>query len=142
MRGAGRGCHGGPVGAAVRPVAARLVRHLAAVEHSWFRRVLAGQGAPRLYRSADGRNEAFDGAVADPAVVAEARDTWRGEVAFAEQFAAAQEDLGAAVSFDNGPGEQDGISVREVLVHMIEEHARHMGHADFLRERIDGRVGQ
>ena len=49
-----------------------LVRHLAAVEHFWFRRVLGGQGAPRLYRFPDGRNEAFDGAVADPAVVAEA----------------------------------------------------------------------
>jgi len=119
-----------------------LVRHLAAVEHFWFRRVLAAQGAPRLYRSADGRNEAFDGAVADPAVVAEAWGTWRGEVAFAEQFVAAQEDLGATVSFDNGLGEQDSISVREALVHMIEEYARHMGHADFLRERIDGRVGQ
>ncbi len=119
-----------------------LVRHLAAVEHFWFRRVLGGQGAPRLYRFPDGRNEAFDGAVADPAVVAEAWGTWRGEVAFAEQFVAAQEDLGATVSFDNGLGEQDSISVREALVHMIEEYARHMGHADFLRERIDGRVGQ
>jgi hypothetical protein len=53
----------------------RQYQHLAAVEHFWFRRVLAGQVAPRLYRSADGRNEAFDGAVADPAVVAEAWDT-------------------------------------------------------------------
>src|SRR5580658_7378055 len=53
-----------------------LVRHLAAVEQFWFRRVLAGQGAPRLYRSAEGGTEAFDGAVADPAVVAEAWDTW------------------------------------------------------------------
>lgn len=119
-----------------------LVRHLAAAEHSWFRRVLDGQGAPRLYRSAGGRNEAFEGATADPAVVAEAWDTWRGEVAFAERFVAAREDLGATVSFENGPGGQDSISVREVLVHMIEEYARHMGHADFLRERIDGRVGQ
>src|SRR5262249_53984117 len=112
-----------------------LVRHLATVEHFWFRRVLADQDAHLLYRSADGRNEAFDGAVADPAVVAEAWDTWRGEVAFAEQFLAAQEDLGATVSFDNGQGEQDSVSVREVLVHMIEEYGRHMGHADFLRER-------
>jgi uncharacterized damage-inducible protein DinB len=119
-----------------------LVRHLAAVEHFWFRRVLAGEDAPRLYRSADGRNEAFDGAVADPAVVAEAWDTWRSEVAFAEQIVAAKEDLGATASFDNGLGEQDSISVRELLVHVIEEYARHMGHADFLRERIDGRVGQ
>lgn len=119
-----------------------LVRHLAAVEHFWFRRVLAQQDTPRLYRSADGRNEAFDGAVAEPAVVAEAWDTWRGEIAFAEQLVAAQEDLGATISFNNGLGEQDSISVRELLVHMIEEYARHMGHADFLRERIDGRVGQ
>lgn len=107
------------------------MRHLAAVEHFWFRRVLAvaAQGAPRLYRSADGRNEAFDGAVADPAVVAEAWDTWRGEVAFAEQFVAAQEDLGATVRYEDGLGEQDSVTVREVLVHMIEEYARHMGHA-------------
>jgi uncharacterized damage-inducible protein DinB len=121
-----------------------LVRHLAAVEHFWFRRVLAGQtaSAPRLYRSADGHDEAFDGALADPAVVTAAWDTWRGEVAFAEQFTAAQEDLGATFSYDDGLGQQDSVSVREVLVHMIEEYARHMGHADFLRERIDGRVGQ
>ena len=119
-----------------------LVRHLAAVEQFWFRRVLAGHSAPRLYRSADDRDEAFDAAVADPAVVAEAWDTWRGEVAFAEHFVAAHEDLGATVSFDDGMGEQASVSVREVLVHMIEEYARHMGHADFLRERIDGRVGQ
>jgi len=72
-----------------------LVRHLAGVEHFWFRQVLAGQGVSRLYRSADGRNEAF---------------------AFAEQFLAAQQDLGATVSFDNSLGEQDSISVREALV--------------------------
>ncbi|MHB1431968.1 MAG: DinB family protein [Streptosporangiaceae bacterium] len=119
-----------------------LVRHLAAVEQFWFRRVLAGQDVPRLYRSADGRNESFEGAIADPAVVAEAWDAWRGEVAFAELLVADLHDLGARSTFDNGLGEQDSISVRELLVHMIEEYARHMGHADFLRERIDGRVGQ
>jgi len=40
------------------------------------------------------------------------------------------------------PGEDQEVSLREVLVHMIEEYARHCGHADFLRELIDGRVGQ
>jgi len=80
--------------------------------------------------------------VVDPAVVAAALDTWRGEVAFAERFVAAQEDLGATTSFDNGVGEQDSVWVREVLVHMIEDYARRIGHADFLRERIDGRAGQ
>ena len=41
-----------------------------------------------------------------------------------------------------GTNDDDPIALREVLVHMIEEYARHLGHADFLRERIDGRVGQ
>jgi uncharacterized damage-inducible protein DinB len=119
-----------------------LVRHLAAVEQFWFRRVLAGQDTPRLFRSADGHNESFDGASADPAAVADAWAAWRGEVAFAEELAAGLTDLGSRSTFDNSLGEQDSISVRELLVHMIEEYARHMGHADFLRERIDGRVGQ
>jgi Protein of unknown function (DUF664) len=65
--------------------------------------------------------------------------TWRGErggaeVAFAEEFVAATADLGTR-----------GITrvpLRDVLVHMIEEYARHCGHADLLRKRIDGRVGQ
>ena len=39
------------------------------------------------------------------------------------------------------PDEEERIAVREVLLHMIEEYARHCGHADLLRERIDGRVG-
>jgi hypothetical protein len=117
------------------------VRHLADCEQFWFRRVLAGEDVPRLCRSADGRSQAFD-ALGDPAAVAQAWDARRGEVAFAEQLVAAQADFGAPVTFDNGLGEQDSISVREVLVHMIVEYARHMGHADFLRERIDGPVGQ
>jgi hypothetical protein len=39
-------------------------------------------------------------------------------------------------------GDGEPISLRELLVHMIEEYARHNGHADLLRERIDGRIGQ
>jgi hypothetical protein len=78
------------------------------------------------------------GAVADPAVVDDAWRAWRGEVAFADKFVADFPDL-AVKGF--GP---DGSSpeLRSVLVHMIEEYARHCGHADMLRERIDGRIGQ
>ncbi len=119
-----------------------LVRHLASVEQFWFRLVLAGQPGPRLYRTESGEHLDFDGAVADPEVVAEAWSAWRAEVAFAEQFVDATVDLGATGTFDPGPGQDGTISVREVMVHMIEEYARHLGHADFLRERIDGRVGQ
>ena len=111
-----------------------LVRHLADVERSWFRRRLAGQDAPPHYRSEAGRDWDFDGAVPDPEVVAEAWETWRAEVAFADRFVAEAPDLDLVG--------KDGDVLREVLVHMIEEYARHNGHADFLRERIDGRVGQ
>jgi uncharacterized damage-inducible protein DinB len=108
-----------------------LVRHLAEVERGWFRRRLAGQDAPKLYGDEDAD---FDGAVPDPEVVAQAWAAWRAEVAFAERFVAEAPNLDLT-----GP---DGTVLREVLVHMIEEYARHNGHADFLRERIDGRVGQ
>jgi uncharacterized damage-inducible protein DinB len=115
-----------------------LVRHLAEVERSWFRRRIAGHDVPRLYQTEEDRDGDFDGAVADPAVVAEAWEAWRAEVAFAEVCLDNEPDLGRVVHDSQG-GE---ISVREVLVHMVEEYARHMGHADLLRERIDGRLGQ
>ena len=111
-----------------------LVRHMAAVEQLWFRNHLAGQDQPRHYRTDEDRDGDFNGAVADPAVVEEAFARWRGEIAFAEQFVRDTEDLGFV-----GPR---GDALQEVLVHMIEEYARHNGHADLLRERIDGRIGQ
>ncbi|HXW87515.1 MAG TPA: DinB family protein [Streptosporangiaceae bacterium] len=119
-----------------------LVRHLAGVEQHWFRKVLAGQDVPRLYRSTDSPGEDFNGAVPDPAVVAQAWADWRAEVAFAEEFVAHATDLGMRGSYDHGDADRGTISLRAVMVHMIEEYARHLGHADFLRERIDGRVGQ
>jgi uncharacterized damage-inducible protein DinB len=111
-----------------------LVRHLADVERHWFRRALAGQEVPHLYRTDDDRDADWNGAVADPAVVEEAWRSWRAEVAFADEYAKNGTDLGA-------PG-ATGVPLRDVLVHLIEEYARHCGHADLLRERIDGRVGQ
>lgn len=114
-----------------------LVRHLAGVEQYWFRQVMAGQDVRRHYRTEEEPAGEFTGAVADPELVADAWKTWRAEVAFAEQFVA--QAPGTDVTGDCG-GEP--MELREVLVHMIEEYARHNGHADFLRERIDGRVGQ
>ncbi|MFD3465009.1 DinB family protein [Streptomyces sp. NPDC058682] len=116
-----------------------LVRHLAGVEQYWFRQVMAGQEIRRHYRTEGDRAGEFTGAVADPEVVADAWATWRAEVAFAEQLVAEAADLD--VTGDSGHGDEP-MELREVLVHMIEEYARHNGHADFLRERIDGRVGQ
>ena len=111
-----------------------LVRHLASVEHYWFRQVLAGERGPGLYCDATGQDEAFDVA-ADPVMVEEAWTTWRGEVAHTEALLEGCDDLG-----ELGTGR--AIPVREVLVHLIREYAQHLGHADLLRERIDGRVGQ
>ena len=111
-----------------------LVRHMAEVERSWFRREMAGQDTPHLYRTDDDRDADFNGAVPDPKVVAEAWQAWRAEVAFAEEYLAKTTDLGA-LGTTKAP-------LRDILVHMIEEYARHCGHADLLRERIDGRVGQ
>jgi hypothetical protein len=122
-----------------------LVRHLAHVERVWFKIRCDGQDIPRLYQTAEDPDGDFNGAVADPEVVAEAWARWREEVAFAEAFVDACEDL--STSYVNprvqslNPANDGRFSMRELLVHMIEEYARHNGHADLLRECIDGRVG-
>ncbi len=120
-----------------------LLRHLAEMEHHAFRQVMAGEDVPRLYCSETNRDGDFDGAVADPAVVAEAWDAWRGAIAFAERFVAEAPSLDITAKQRDGIGSGDGpISLRELLLEEIFEYARHCGHADLLRERIDGRIGQ
>jgi uncharacterized damage-inducible protein DinB len=114
-----------------------LVRHLADVERRWFRRVLAGQDAPALFTSMADPDGDFDGATADPWVVTASWEAWRAEVAFAERFVTEAPDLDIAGD-DSWRGT---VSLRWVLIHMIEEYARHNGHADLLRERIDGAIG-
>jgi uncharacterized damage-inducible protein DinB len=114
-----------------------LVRHMAEVEYNWFRRVLAGQDTGWRFQTDDDPDAAFTGAVADPQLVDAAWAAWREEVRFAEQFVEDAPDLEVTGTYTGGV-----VSLREVLVHMIEEYARHMGHADLLRERVDGRVGQ
>jgi uncharacterized damage-inducible protein DinB len=115
-----------------------LIRHMAEVERSWFRRVMAGEEAPKLYSTPEDRDGDWNGARDDADVVAEAWSAWRAEVAFARQFIDEASDLSVVGTMSNG----GTLQLREVLVHMIEEYARHCGHADLLRERVDGRVGQ
>jgi uncharacterized damage-inducible protein DinB len=113
-----------------------MVRHMAEVERSWFRRVLSQEDAPRLWgpRRSDAE---WDDVVAEQSAVDAAWAAWREEVAYAERWLAGHDDMGMVVHHH---GEQ--VSVRDVLVHMVEEYARHCGHADLLRECIDGRTGQ
>ncbi|MFF4369222.1 DinB family protein [Streptomyces sp. NPDC001594] len=114
-----------------------LVRHLADMERQWFRRVLDGQDVVPRFSSAADPDGDFDGAVSGPGAAAEAWAAWREEVEFAERFAAGAPGLDV-----EGESPWRGkVSLRWVLIHMIEEYARHNGHADLLRERIDGTVG-
>jgi len=115
-----------------------LVRHMARVEHNWFQRTLQGHpDQPRLYWSPDNHDLDFDGAVADPAVVEDAFAVWKAQIAAADQWLDRVLDLGAMAVTPQG----EQASVRDILIHMIEEYARHCGHADLLRERVDGRTG-
>lgn len=111
-----------------------LIRHMAEGEHQWFTMVLGGAQTPYPYYTDDNPDADFDDV--DVADVAEAFETWRSECA------AARERVAAAASLDV-TGIQDGreFSLRWIMIHMIEEYARHNGHADLLRQRIDGAVG-
>jgi uncharacterized damage-inducible protein DinB len=111
-----------------------LVRHMAEGEHQWFTMVLGGEQLPYPYYTDDNPDADFDDV--DGADVAEAFETWRSACA------GARERVAAAASLDVA-GTQDGreFSLRWIMIHMIEEYARHNGHADLLRQRIDGAVG-
>lgn len=111
-----------------------LVRHMADVERSWFRRTLAAETTPPIYYSEQEPDGEFEVGGAD---VAEAFDRWTQECQRARQITT------AATSLDLVGRQRRGyeVSLRWVLVHMIEEYARHNGHADLLRQRLDGAVG-
>jgi Arc/MetJ-type ribon-helix-helix transcriptional regulator len=117
-----------------------LVRHLANVEFHWFEQVLQQRpGGHQPYEREDDRDWEFTGAVADPEVVRDALASWKDQIQAADAWLAAlaEDDLGQGVPHHDGT-----VAVRDVIVHLIEEYARHAGHADLLRERIDGRTGQ
>jgi uncharacterized damage-inducible protein DinB len=113
-----------------------LVQHMAEVERNWFRRVLAGEQAPPIYDpQADPRGPDGGFALAAGASLADALATWRAEMARARELCAGR---GLA---DTGRFLGQDVNLRWVYVHMIEEYARHNGHADLVRERIDGITG-
>jgi uncharacterized damage-inducible protein DinB len=114
-----------------------LIRHMADVERRWFRTRFAGSDEGYLYQTKEDPDADFNGAVADPEVVKQAWAAWHAEMEFANEFIADHD-----FDFVGKDSEGEPVSLRELIVHMIEEYARHNGHADFLRERIDGRVGE
>ena len=114
-----------------------LVRHMAEVERHWFRRVLVGEDAGPLYYDRE-TNPDGDFDDVDDADPAEAFATWEAECARARAIAEDRDldDLAAR------PRPGNRVTLRWIFVHMIEEYARHNGHADLLRERLDGVTGE
>jgi uncharacterized damage-inducible protein DinB len=112
-----------------------LVRHMAEVERTWFRRVINGEDIPLVWSAEGDFQVAYD---ASKSTRAEAFGVWQEEVEHARRIELAAESLDVT-GYQARWGEQ--VSLRLVMLHLIHEYARHNGHADFLREGIDGEVG-
>jgi len=112
-----------------------LVRHMAAVERHWFRRTLLAEDVPQLFFTDD--DPELDMQPPPEATLEEAIAAFNTEMDAARRAVAdlALDDLALAPRYDGHP------SLRWIMVHMIEEYARHAGHADLLREAIDGSTG-
>jgi len=124
-----------------RPVASSklslhgLVRHMAEVERSWFRRVLQREpGAPYIW---------FDPAIEDSEMVPLDGAVWETDLAAWQAECEASRKAAAARSLNDTGVTRSGetCSLRWIYVHMVEEYARHNGHADLIRELTDGAVG-
>ncbi|CAM04975.1 uncharacterized protein DUF664 [Saccharopolyspora erythraea NRRL 2338] len=112
-----------------------LVRHMAEVERAWFRRTINGEDVPLVW-SADGDFQAaYD---ASASTRAEAFGAWQAEVEHSRRIEAEAASLDVTAY---APRWGEHVSLRLVMLHVIHEYARHNGHADFLREGIDGVVG-
>ena len=118
-----------------------LVRHLAEVERWWFRRVFAREPLDDIYCTEDNRDGDWDD-IADADVTADWA-TWRDECNRARAIVAAASSLDEKgyVESRRDPRSPIEPSLRWILTHMLEEYARHNGHADVIRERIDGQTG-
>jgi uncharacterized damage-inducible protein DinB len=112
-----------------------LVRHMAEVERTWFRRVIAGEDVPLVWSAEGDFQVAYDAAEAS---APEAFATWEAEVARARKIETEADSLEVT---GHQPRWGEDVSLRFVMLHMIHEYARHNGHADFLREGVDGTVG-
>lgn len=113
-----------------------LVRHMAEVERSWFRKRLIGEDVPYIYCTPEDRDGDFNDLMShEPEQVFE---IWWAEITQARE-------ISAPLSLDHLSERMDErgekFSLRWILVHMIEEYARHNGHADLIREAIDGATG-
>lgn len=112
-----------------------LVRHMAEVERAWFRRVFEDNGAPMVWSKEVDFQAAYD---ASASTRAEAFAAWEAEVETSRRIEREAESLDLA---GHQPRWGEDVSLRMVMVHVLLEYGRHNGHADFLREGVDGTVG-
>ncbi|MFE0024148.1 DinB family protein [Amycolatopsis sp. NPDC059021] len=112
-----------------------LVRHMAEVERTWFRRVINAEDLPFVWSDKQDYQEAYD---ATNATRSEAFAAWQAEVEHSRRIEREAESLDV---LGHQPRWGEDVSLRLVMLHLIHEYARHNGHADFLREGIDGTVG-
>jgi uncharacterized damage-inducible protein DinB len=111
-----------------------LIRHLTDVERHWLRNVAVGDDIGFLYWDNPGHDTDFEDAVA-----ADAERDYDRYIAELEICRANQNiDLDATIE----PSERRRFTFRWILIHLIEEYARHNGHADLIREAIDGATGE
>jgi uncharacterized damage-inducible protein DinB len=115
-----------------------LVRHMAGVERSWFRRRVAGEQIDSLHWSEASPDGDFDDL--DPAAAEADFATFADEVETARKVLASH-DYDDTFELQRSNGTSETVDIRALVLHMIEEYARHNGHADLLREVIDGSTG-
>ncbi|ROS74494.1 DinB family protein [Cellulomonas sp. PhB143] len=114
-----------------------VVRHLTEVEAYWLRVVLVDeQDVPDYYCTVESRDGDFDDV--DPRTAAADVEAYRAEVARTRAVAAGWRDLDVPA---RGLRRGKEVNLRWILVHLVEEYARHLGHMDLLREAVDGRTG-
>ncbi|MFC9652647.1 DinB family protein [Streptomyces sp. NPDC056937] len=112
-----------------------LVRHMAEVERAWFRRVFEDNDAPMVWSDTTDFQAAYD---ASASTRAEAFTAWEAEV---ENSRRIEREAGSLDLAGRQPRWGEEVSLRMVMVHVLLEYGRHNGHADFLREGVDGTVG-
>ncbi len=112
-----------------------LVRHSTQVEHYWFERVFLGRDVGALYSTREDPDAEFNDLTSEPPETSVARFLAQCEVS---REVARAHDLDELSTLERIDGR---VSLRYIAVHMVDEYARHCGHADLLREVIDGAVG-
>ncbi|MCX4969455.1 DinB family protein [Streptomyces sp. NBC_00654] len=125
-----------------------LVRHMAEVERNWFRRVLAQEDAPPIFPEEPGAEtgagaESGAGITGDDGgfVLGEGATYGTALTVWQTEIRRARENCAARALDDTSPFMGGRVTLRWIYTHMIGEYARHCGHADIVRERIDGRTG-